>query len=89
MTKLFNIFIPNFKQHEDQGRWRTYDLEAHGDTLDELIDSAVYWQTDEDGGEMGEVPADDVKAQSFIIDWYERQALRPFETGRNRVGGAR
>jgi hypothetical protein len=36
----------------DLGRWRSYSLSAHGDTLDELVESATISEVDQDGGEL-------------------------------------
>ena len=59
----------DFKDHQDAGPWRSYDLCAEGSTIDEMLDSAVYRQTDQDGGSLGEVLADDPEAQKFILSW--------------------
>lgn len=56
----------DFKDHDEGGRWRSYDLETYGHTLEELLSNAVYWQTDQDGGSIGDVPADDPAAQEYI-----------------------
>lgn len=63
----------DFKDHEDGGCWRSYDLETFGHTLEELLENAVYWQTDQDGGSIGEVPADDAKAQEYIEAEYKKR----------------
>jgi hypothetical protein len=36
----------------DEGKWRSFHLYAHGDTLQELIDNAVISEIDQDGGEI-------------------------------------
>lgn len=72
----FTLRVPDFKDHADEGRWRSYDLETEGDTLEELLDNAIYWQTDQDGGEMGDVPADDTSAQKHIAKWYAVAACK-------------
>jgi hypothetical protein len=64
------VDVQDFKDHADEGRWRSYHLFAEGDTLEQLLDSAVYFMTDQDGGEMGEVPADDAKAQAYITKYF-------------------
>lgn len=71
----YRIYVSDFKDHEDSGPWRSYDLEATGSTLDELLNSAVYWQTDQDGESMGDIPADDRIAQRYITIWF-KQTIR-------------
>lgn len=74
MSKL-HVFETDVKDHEDCGRWRSYDLEAEGATLDELLESAVYWQTDQDGGSMGSIGADDDLAVQIITDKFAQWSL--------------
>jgi hypothetical protein len=78
-----NISCENFKDHEDEGRWRSYDLETEGETLEELLANAVYWQIDQDGGSLGEVEADDDHAVDYITKEFNRimaeRSLADFE----------
>jgi hypothetical protein len=71
--KLYTLSVPDFMDHADAGPWRSYDLQAEGDTLEELLDSAVYWQTDQDGGSLGDRPADDSHAQVYIEKWFREK----------------
>ena len=36
----------------DSGPWRSYALEASGNTLDELMNDAQIFETDQDGGSL-------------------------------------
>jgi hypothetical protein len=69
----YSIEAPDFMDHQDEGPWRSYDLQSEGDTLEELLTNAVYWQTDQDGGSLGEVEADDDAAQAYITNWYNER----------------
>lgn len=43
----------------DRGYWRGADcIISEGDTLDELLDNALIYWTNQDGGEAGETEAD-------------------------------
>ena len=66
------LTIENFKDHEDEGQWRSYDLETEGATLEECLENAVYWQTDQDGGSLGDIPADDDRAVAAIEKWWAK-----------------
>lgn len=68
-----SIECADFKDHDDSGRWRSYDLETFGDTLDELLDNAIYWQTDQDGGSLGECAADDDAAVEYITKEFHKR----------------
>lgn len=87
MSKIFNLFEADFKDHQDEPPWRSYDLETEGDTLEELLDNAVYWQTDQDGGSLGEVPADDDEAQEYIIKWFHEKVMSMLEIQHNKSSG--
>lgn len=43
-------------EFRDSGPWRSYELHAEGDTLDELIESAQVSEIDQDGGEICTTP---------------------------------
>lgn len=70
----YYVFCSDFKEHQDAGPWRSYDLESEGNSLDELLENAVYWQVDQDGGSLGDTPADDADAVSYIETWFAEQA---------------
>ena len=38
--------------YRDSGRWRSYELDTCGDTLDELRENATIAEVDQDGGEI-------------------------------------
>jgi hypothetical protein len=38
--------------HEDTGPWRSYELEAYGNTVEEALESAYIYEIDQDGGEL-------------------------------------
>ena len=67
--KWFSLEGPDFMDYQDAGPWRCCDLCAEGRTVDELIEDARYWQTDQDGGCLGDIPADDNRAVEFILEW--------------------
>lgn len=69
----YEISAPDFREYEDEGPWRSLDLYTEGDTLEELLDSACYFMTDQDGGSLGEREADDDKAQAYIADEFNKQ----------------
>jgi hypothetical protein len=37
--------------NEDEGGFRSYQLQADGESLNELLDSAMIWEVDQDGGD--------------------------------------
>lgn len=67
----YSITLPDFKDHQDSGVWRSYELQAEGNTLQELLDSAVYYMVDQDGGELGFKAADDADAVSYINTYFD------------------
>jgi hypothetical protein len=71
-----NISISNVKDDSDDGRWCSYDLDTEGNTLDELLDNASYYMTDQDGGEIGFTEADDALAYELIVEHYCRDHRR-------------
>ena len=71
----YSIEAPDFMDHQDCGPWRSYDLQAEGRSVDELIESAVYWQIDQDGGSLGDIPADDNRAVEFILNWCKERGV--------------
>jgi hypothetical protein len=42
--------------YQDEGQWRSYGLEASGETLEELLNDAYVYETDQDGGEITSYP---------------------------------
>ena len=54
----------------DEGVWYSCDLQTMGNTLEELLDNAVYFKIDQDGGEIGDYPADDKLAHDLITEEY-------------------
>lgn len=60
----------------DYGNWLGKSLYSEGNTLDELLDNATYFLIDQDGGEAGELPADDNRAIRFITSEYYRLAKK-------------
>ncbi len=67
------IEIHDVKSNED-GPFRSYDLFAEGETLDELLDSATYCMIDQDGEERGMISADDKVAIDAITQkWIEHE----------------
>lgn len=62
--------VSDFKDHDGPGRWRSYDLETHGVTLDECLQNAIYWHVDQDGESIGESIADDNAAVDYITNWF-------------------
>lgn len=38
--------------YQDAGPWRSYALEAYGDTEEEVLDNAYIYEIDQDGGEL-------------------------------------
>jgi hypothetical protein len=72
-SKKLSIFIEDCKEHEDSGAWRSYDLETEGETLDECLDNAVYWQVNQDGESLGGIPADDDLAIRLITEKWNQK----------------
>lgn len=65
----------------DMGQYSPYEhrgyvgaeLGTFGDNLKELLENAVYFLTDQDGGEVGQTGADDSGAIEAIQAWYTEQ----------------
>lgn len=54
--------------------WASQELFAEGNTLEELLDSAGYTFTDQDGGELGNsCRADDNDAVDYITEWFNEK----------------
>lgn len=67
----FEISFTDFKDQDDAGR--SYDLYTEGETLEECLERACYFMIDQDGGCLGDCPADDDAAVEYIIEkWGER-----------------
>ncbi len=39
-------------EYENEGQWRSYDIEAYGDTEEEFFNNATISEVDQDGGEI-------------------------------------
>jgi hypothetical protein len=61
--------------YQDEPPWRAFELFSEGRSVEELIESAVYWQIDQDGGSLGSIPADDPKAVEYIIEWCKKRGV--------------
>lgn len=66
----FNIEITAFGEEDDSPMFVSLDLNASGDTEDEVYENAVYYRIDQDGGDLGSVEADDDKAQEYIKSFF-------------------
>jgi hypothetical protein len=70
-----SIFIERCKDKPSDDGCIFYDLETEGHTLFELLQNAVYWQVDQDGQNLGDIPADDAFAESLIAkEWLKNEA---------------
>lgn len=67
-----HLTVADFRDHDGPGRWRSYELYTEGSTLDECLSNAVYWLEDQDGGSMGDRPADDNDAVDYITNWFNK-----------------
>lgn len=74
-VKTHTIEVPDFKEHDDAGPWRTYALYTEGETLEECLNNASYFITDQDGGEMGACKADDNEAQEYIEQYFREKGV--------------
>lgn len=45
--------------HQDEGPWRSYEVVAEGNTLDELIADAHIFEIDQDGGNLNDYPLEE------------------------------
>lgn len=72
----YSVDIPDFKTSEE-GRFYSYDLYSEGNTLEELIENAVYCGIDQDGGDGPVLEADDHEAEIAIADWWLNRVIRP------------
>jgi hypothetical protein len=70
----YSVELYAVKDESDERGWYSMDLISDGSTLEELLDNAAYIMIDQDGGEVGQRPADDRMAVRLITAEYERQA---------------
>jgi len=52
MRYKYNIDQDLGIEYRDCGKWRSYQLTAQGNTIEELIESATISEVDQDGGEI-------------------------------------
>lgn len=85
MKNKFHISISGFSEEDDSPMFISLDLEATGDTLDEMLNNASYWQIDQDGGERGHIEADDVRAQDYITDFFSKLTNEELVNGKSEI----
>ncbi len=59
--------------YQDEGPWRSYQLTASGDTLEELLEDANIAEIDQDGGDLDFYPLEDASNE------VEKQATKLIE----------
>lgn len=71
---IFNIkFLMNptpFGGAKDRPFPTTRKLTTFGTCLEDCLDNATYVLIDQDGGEVGEIPAFDADAQMYVWQWF-------------------
>lgn len=77
----YYIELYNVKDGEygDYYRWCSFDLITEGNTLEELLDNAIYFLIAQDGEDVGERVADDKLAYDLITKEYERLVRREIQ----------
>jgi len=73
MTLKYEVTLTNYKTHEDSGQWRSYDLVAEGDTLEELLDSCTVFEMDQDGGDITSYTHCDTPEYNAILNWFNKE----------------
>lgn len=68
MKKKYNLEISDYKEFADAGAWRSYDLQASGDTLEELFDDSHVFEVDQDGGDITDYKECGFKEMQAIVD---------------------
>lgn len=61
-SKGLDITLLNIKlnyDHQDEGQWRSYELDSRGTTKEELIVNGWVWEIDQDGGNLKDYPLGD------------------------------
>lgn len=56
---LYSIETDSGVSYQDSGRWRSYQLETAGDTLEELVQNATVSEIDQDGGDLNTYSLDE------------------------------
>lgn len=51
--------------YQDEGPWRSYGVQSEGSTIDELLENAYIYETDQDGGELNCYPIDDASNEVY------------------------
>ncbi len=49
--------------YRDSGPWRSYELQTEGNTELELLENAVVFELDQDGGELGDIAYEDCNSE--------------------------
>jgi len=65
MTYMYEISQDLDVSYQDQGPWRSYQLEAMGDSFEQLWDNAFVYELDKDGGELNLYHAMEAPKQVF------------------------
>lgn len=70
----YRYYISDFKDHCDAGPWRSYDLQAEGDTLEELLDNAWIFEVSQDGESLRDYKADCRESLLIIHRCFEKES---------------
>jgi hypothetical protein len=56
-------------------RFSSIEISSEGSTFLELLENATYNWIDQDGGDLGDGPANDTRAVRFITEWCEKRGI--------------
>lgn len=63
---MFNIDESDLGvDYQDAGPWRSYGLESHGETIEELFENAYVYEIDQDGGELNHYHIEDASTEVY------------------------
>ena len=74
--KKYSCDIQDYQDFADEGQWRSYSLQAEGDTLDELFDDCTIFETDQDGGEIRNYRECGSREEIAIRNWLEKEKAK-------------
>jgi len=82
MSPLYEIDRLDLGSSDRYECWSSVELSSYGDSLADLLDNAEYSFTDQDGGELGNEPANDRRAIQAIKAWYAKHGTTEVEPPR-------
>lgn len=76
VSKKYSCEISDYKEFADSGAFRSFDLQAEGDTLDELLDDCHVFEKNQDGGDIRDYKECGTHEEKAIVKWFSEELER-------------